>query len=172
MLIEKQAPARTTMRLQMNLNGRPVEIEIEPREMLLDVVRDRFGLTGAKRSCDLQVCGACTLLIDGNPISACCTLAYEAQCKRVETVEGLARHGRLHPIQQAFIDKGALQCGFCTSGMLLTAKALLAENPHPTVDEIKHALAGNLCRCTGYWNIIEAVEEAARRLAEENGGGQ
>lgn len=159
------------MQLRMRVNGGEVNLEIEPREMLLDVMRDRLGLTGAKRSCDLQVCGACTLLVDGIPVSACCTLAYEAAGKSVETVEGLARFGALHPIQQAFINKGALQCGFCTSGMLLSTKALLADNPHPSVDEIKHALAGNLCRCTGYWNIIEAVEAAAEMLADKIGGG-
>lgn len=158
--------AAPTMTLAMRVNGQPVTLEIEPRELLLDVVRDRLGLTGAKRSCDLQVCGACTLLVDGVPVSSCCTLAYEANGKRVETVEGLARHGDLHPIQQAFIEKTAVQCGFCTSGMLLATKALLAETPHPSPEQIKHALAGNLCRCTGYWNIIEAVEDAARRLAE------
>jgi carbon-monoxide dehydrogenase small subunit len=159
------APAPETLTLVMTVNGRAVSLEIEPREMLLDVVRDRLGLTGAKRSCDLQVCGACTLLVDGVPVSGCCTLAYEAQGKTVETVEGLVRYGDLHPIQEAFIEKAALQCGFCTAGMLLTTKALLAENPTPTADEIKHALAGNLCRCTGYWNIIEAVEDAARRMS-------
>ena len=163
--------ATKTITLRMTVNGRPDELEIEPREMLLDVVRDRLGLTGAKRSCDVQVCGACTLLIDGIPVSSCCTLAYEANGKSVETVEGLAFAGHLHPIQQAFIEKGGLQCGFCTSGMLLATKALLADNPHPTPEEIKHELAGNLCRCTGYWNIIEAVEEAARLLAVEAGGG-
>lgn len=166
-MIESPVVSMPTMTLTMTVNGRTVELEIEPREILLDVVRDRLGLTGAKRSCDLQVCGACTLLIDGHPVSACCTVAYEAHGKHVETVEGLAHGGALHPIQQAFIDKAALQCGFCTSGMVLTAKALLAENPRPTVEEIKRALAGNLCRCTGYWNVIEAVEEAARRMAEE-----
>ena len=167
-----EAPAkRNVIQLRMTVNGRPVELAIEPREILLDVVRDRLGLTGAKRSCDVQVCGACTLLVDGIPVSACCTLAYEANGKSVETVEGLAFAGHLHPIQQAFIDKGGLQCGFCTSGMLLATKALLADNPHPTREQIKHELAGNLCRCTGYWNIIEAVEEAARLLAEEREGG-
>lgn len=165
------AEAGATMTLAMRVNGQPVELEIEPREMLLDVVRDRLGLTGAKRSCDLQVCGACTLLVDGMPVSSCCTLAYEANGKPVETVEGLAFNGQLHPIQRAFIEKAALQCGFCTSGMLLATKALLAEHPHPTREEIEHELAGNLCRCTGYWNIIEAVEDAARRLAEGAGGG-
>jgi carbon-monoxide dehydrogenase small subunit len=171
MVAESPVMAKPTMQLRMTVNGRPVEVEIEPREMLLDVVRDRFGLTGTKRSCDLQVCGACTLLVDGIPVSSCCTLAYEANGKSVETVEGLAFHGELHPIQQAFIEKGALQCGFCTSGMMLATKALLAENPCPTPEQIKHALAGNLCRCTGYWNIIEAVEDAARRLTGESDGG-
>ncbi len=163
------APA-TTMMLEMTVNGREVAVEIEPREMLLDVIRDRLGLTGAKRSCDLQVCGACTVLVDGVPVSACCTLAYEAHGKQVETIEGLARYGELHPIQAAFIDKAALQCGFCTSGMVLATKALLAGNPNPDEDEIKHYLAGNLCRCTGYWNIIEAVQEAASRLSSSSGG--
>ena len=152
--------------IQLTVNGRPVELEIEPRELLLDVVRDRLGLTGAKRSCDLQVCGACTLLLDGEPVSACCTLAYEAHGRSIETIEGLATGAELHPIQAAFIDNGALQCGFCTAGMILATKALLAENPDPTDAEITHYLAGNLCRCTGYWNIISAVSDAARRLRE------
>jgi carbon-monoxide dehydrogenase small subunit len=155
-----------TTLLRMTVNGRPVELEIEPREMLLDVVRDRIGLTGAKRSCDLQVCGACTVLLDGEPVSACCTLAYEANGRAVETIEGLAHGSHLHPIQTAFIEGAALQCGFCTSGMILTTKALLAANPDPTEAEIRHALAGNLCRCTGYWNIVTAVQDAARRLRE------
>lgn len=163
-MVEAVTASKPTMTLEMTVNGQPVALEIEPREMLLDVVRDRLGLTGAKRSCDFQVCGACTLLMDGRPVSSCCTLAYEANGASVETVEGLARHGELHPIQQAFIEKAALQCGFCTSGMMLTVKALLADNPNPSHEEIKHELAGNICRCTGYWNIIEAVEDAARRL--------
>lgn len=155
-----------TTLVKFTVNGRPVELEIEPREMLLDVVRDRLGLTGAKRSCDLQVCGACTLLIDGEPVSACCTLAYEANGRAVQTIEGMAVGGELHPIQAAFIENAALQCGFCTSGMILATKALLAGNPDPSEAEIKHYLAGNLCRCTGYWNIVTAVEDAARRLRE------
>jgi carbon-monoxide dehydrogenase small subunit len=155
-----------TTLVKFTVNGRPVELEIEPREMLLDVIRDRLGLTGAKRSCDLQVCGACTLLLDGEPVSACCTLAYEANGRSIETIEGLAPGGQLHPIQAAFIENAALQCGFCTSGMILATKALLAENPSPSQEEIKHYLAGKLCRCTGYWNIVAAVEDAARRLRE------
>jgi aerobic carbon-monoxide dehydrogenase small subunit len=151
------------------VNGRPVALDVEPRAILLDVLRDRLGLTGAKRSCDVQVCGACTVLLDGAPVSSCCTLAYEADGRTVETIEGLAGSDELHPIQQAFVDKAAIQCGFCTSGFVLTTKALLAENPRPTRTEIEDFLGGNLCRCTGYWNILDAVEEAARRLANSNG---
>ncbi|HEY7035410.1 MAG TPA: (2Fe-2S)-binding protein [Thermomicrobiales bacterium] len=153
--------------LRLTVNDRPVEAEVEPRTILLDFLRDRLGLTGAKRSCDLQVCGACTVLVDGTPVSSCCTLAYEANGKAVETIEGLARYGELHPIQEAFVRSAALQCGFCTPGMILASKALLAENPHPSREEIKAYLSGNLCRCTGYWNIIEAVEMAARLMAGE-----
>jgi aerobic-type carbon monoxide dehydrogenase small subunit (CoxS/CutS family) len=157
------------MTLRLTVNDRPVEAEVEARTMLLDFLRDQLGLTGAKRSCDLQVCGACTVLVDGAPVSSCCTLAYEVNGRAVETIEGLACFGTLHPIQDAFIRADALQCGFCTPGMILTTKALLAENPHPTRDEIKAYLSGNLCRCTGYWNIIEAVELAARLMDGEDG---
>jgi aerobic carbon-monoxide dehydrogenase small subunit len=147
------------------INGRPIALQIEPRAILLDVIRDHLDLTGAKRSCDTQVCGACTVLLDGEPISACCTLAYEADGRTVETIEGLATPEGLHPIQQAFVDNVAIQCGFCTPGFVLTTKALLAENPHPTRSEIESFLGGNLCRCTGYWNILEAVADAAERMA-------
>jgi carbon-monoxide dehydrogenase small subunit len=153
------------MTLAMRVNGRPVTLEVEPRDILLDVIRDRLGLTGAKRSCDTQVCGACTVLLDGRPVSACCTLAYEADGRAVETIEGLAGLDGLHPIQQAFVDRIAIQCGFCTPGFVLMTKALLAENPSPTREEIEHYLGGNLCRCTGYWNILAAVEDAVARLA-------
>lgn len=159
---------RPRLPITLTVNGRPVEAVIEPREMLLDVLRERLGLTGAKRSCDVQVCGVCTVLLDGLPVSACCTLAYEARGREVLTIEGLACDGRLHPLQEAFIDCTALQCGFCTSGMILTAKSLLDETPHPNREQIRAALQGNLCRCTGYWNIIEAVEQAAQ--AEVQGG--
>jgi carbon-monoxide dehydrogenase small subunit len=157
------------MTLRLTVNDRPVEADVEARTMLLDFLRGQLGLTGAKRSCDLQVCGACTVLVDGVPVSSCCTLAYEVNGKSVETIEGMACYGELHPIQDAFIRAVALQCGFCTPGMILTTKALLTENPHPTRDEIKAYLSGNLCRCTGYWNIIEAVELAARLMGGENG---
>jgi carbon-monoxide dehydrogenase small subunit len=160
------AEPRPTISIRLTVNDRTVEAEIEPRTLLLDFLRGHLGLTGAKRSCDLQVCGACTVLVNGVPASSCCTLAYEANGKDVETIEGLARYGELHPIQDAFIRADAVQCGFCTSGMILTTKALLTEHPHPTRDEITAYLSGNLCRCTGYQTIIAAVEEAARLLAE------
>lgn len=162
-------PPETTMLLETILNRQPLSIEIEPRTMLLDLLRDRLGLTGTKRSCDAQVCGACTVLLDGLPVSSCCTLAYETAGRSIETIEGLSTEGKLHPIQQAFVDSAAIQCGFCTPGFVLTTKSLLAQNPRPTRSEIEHYLGGNLCRCTGYWNIITAVEDAARRLEAEAG---
>jgi carbon-monoxide dehydrogenase small subunit len=155
--------------LKMTVNGRPVALTVEPRAILLDVLRDRLGLTGAKRSCDAQVCGACTVLVDGVPTSSCCTLAYEANGRSVETIEGLGGKGGLHPIQQAYVNRAAIQCGFCTPGFVLATKALLAETPSPTRVEIEHYLNGHFCRCTGYWNILEAVEDAAERMAATNG---
>lgn len=153
--------------LRTVINGRDVELEIESRELLIDLLRDRLELTGTKRSCDSQVCGACTVLLDGQPVSSCCTLAYEANGKSVQTIEGLAQDGMLDPIQAAFVENAGIQCGFCTPGFVLTTKAMLAENPRPTRDEIKSYLGGNLCRCTGYWNILDAAEDAARRLADD-----
>ncbi|CAN5521347.1 glyceraldehyde dehydrogenase subunit gamma [soil metagenome] len=152
--------------ISTTVNGKPVERTIEPRTILLDFLRDDLGLTGAKRSCDLQVCGACTVLVDGVPVSSCCTLAFEADGKSLTTIEGLARGGSLDPVQQAFVDTGAVQCGYCTAGMILSAKALLAENPAPNREEIEAHLGGNLCRCTGYWRILEAVELASVRSKE------
>ncbi len=156
------------MVLATTVNGRSISLQIEPRAMLLDVLRDRLELTGTKRSCDTQVCGACTVLVDGAPVSSCCTLAYEIGGRTVETIEGLATSDGLHPIQQAFVDNGAIQCGFCTPGFVLTTKALLAENPRPTRSEIEAYLGGNLCRCTGYWNILDAVEAAAENNPHPN----
>lgn len=161
----------TVMLLRTTINGREIQLEIEPREMLIDLLRDRLNLTGTKRSCDSQVCGACTVLLDGRPVSSCCTLAYEADGKAVQTIEGVATDRQLDPIQAAFVENAAIQCGFCTPGFVLTTKAMLAENPHPTRDEIKHYLGGNLCRCTGYWNILDAAEDAARRLAGDREDG-
>ena len=157
--------AGETITLTSTVNGQQVTLAVEPRTILLDLLRDRLGLTGAKRSCDSQVCGACTVLLNGAPVSACSTLACEAAGGTIETIEGLAGPGGLHPIQQAFVDRAAIQCGFCTPGFVLTTKALLAENARPTRAEIAHFLGGNLCRCTGYWNILAAVEDAAERLA-------
>jgi len=155
-----------TVPVSFSLNGKLQELDVEPHELLLDVIRDRLGLTGAKRSCDVQVCGACTLLVDGRPVSACTTLAFEVRDKSVMTIEGLAENGKLHPLQQAFIEHGGFQCGFCTPGMILAAKALLDGNPHPTEEELKHFMHGNICRCTGYKKIIESIMAAAANMSE------
>ena len=155
-----------TIGVSFTLNGRLQDIDVEPNELLLDVVRERLGLTGVKRSCDVQVCGACTLLVDGRPVSACTTLAFEVRGRSVLTIEGLAEDGKLHPLQDAFIEHGGFQCGFCTPGMILAAKALLDENPNPTEDELKHFMHGNICRCTGYKKIIESIMAAAKLLRE------
>ena len=153
-----------TIPVSFTLNGRLQEIDVDPNELLLDILRDRLGLTGSKRSCDVQVCGACTLLVDGRPVSACTTLAFEVRGRSVMTIEGLADDGKLHPLQQAFIEHGGFQCGFCTPGMLLASKALLDENPNPTEAELKHFMHGNICRCTGYKKIIESIMAAAKAL--------
>ncbi|MFQ5542058.1 MAG: (2Fe-2S)-binding protein [Candidatus Binatia bacterium] len=150
--------------VNLTVNGTPHEIDVEPHELLLDVVRNRLGLTGAKRSCDVQVCGACTLLLDGRPISSCTLLALEARGREILTIEGLAQDGKLHPLQQAFIEFGGFQCGFCTPGMILTAKTLLDENASPTEEEIIQFMQGNICRCTGYKKIVESIMEAAKRM--------
>jgi len=150
------------------VNGEAYEVIIEPHVLLIDVLRDKLGLTGTKYACGAGDCGACTVLIDGKPSFSCLTLAVTAKGKSILTIEGLAEGNELHPIQQAFVDKGAIQCGFCTPGMILSAKALLDENPEPTREEIESALAGNLCRCTGYVKILDAVESAAAGL--RNGG--
>jgi aerobic-type carbon monoxide dehydrogenase small subunit (CoxS/CutS family) len=149
------------LRIALAVNGSRRDLTIEPRETLADVLRDRLGLTGTKVSCDAQVCGACTVLVDDLAVSACTYLAADADGRAVRTVEGLAEEGRLSPLQQAFIDKAAFQCGFCTSGMLMAATALLEEDPLPTRDSVVHGLEGNLCRCTGYASIIDAVLAAA-----------
>src|SRR5258705_158290 len=142
-------------------NGRACGLEVAPPALLLDVLRDVLDLKGAKRSCDTQVCGACTILIDGMAVSACTYLAVEADGRAVLTVEGLAEGERLHPLQRAFLDAGAVQCGFCTSGMLLTARAMLAETPAPSREDVLHYLRGSLCRCTGYRKIVEAIMAVA-----------
>jgi len=143
--------------LAFRVNGRAVELDAPAHALLLDVLRDRLGLKGAKRSCDVQVCGACTVLVDGAPVSACTYLAVEVDGREVSTVEGLADGDHLDPLQEAFIARGAVQCGFCTAGMLMAATALLAEDPTPTPERVIHYLRGNLCRCTGYRKVIEAI---------------
>ena len=149
-----------TINCQLNRVNRTLEVEAST--FLLDLVRD-LGLTGAKPSCELEVCGACTLLLDGLPVSACTTLAVEADGKSIETIEGLVRDGELHPLQEAFLEHFAFQCGFCTPGMIMSAKALLEDNPSPTRGEVVHWMEGNICRCTGYESIIDAVMAAAEQ---------
>ena len=155
-----------TVALTFEANGRAHALEVEPRELLADVLRRRLGLTGLKVSCDVQVCGACTVLVDGLAVSACTYLAVDADGRAVTTIEGLAANGELTAIQQAFIDKAAFQCGFCTPGMVMAATALLAENPSPSREEVTAAIDGNLCRCTGYVPIVDAVLAAAQGSGE------
>ena len=150
------------------VNGLEYETIIEPHMLLIDVLRDKMGLTGTKYSCGAGDCGACTVLIEGKPVFSCLTLAVTAKGKNIVTIEGVGAGNELHPIQQAFVDCGAIQCGFCTPGTVLSAKALLDEEPEPTRDEIRTFLAGNLCRCTGYVKIVDAVESAAATM--RNGG--
>jgi aerobic carbon-monoxide dehydrogenase small subunit len=144
------------------INDETHEILVEPNELLVDVLRDRLDLTGTKVGCGTGDCGACTVIVDGKPVNSCLMLAVEANGKEILTIEGLAKNGKLHPLQQAFIDEGAIQCGFCTPGMVLSAKALLDRNPHPTEEEIRMEIAGNICRCTGYAKIIDAIWAASR----------
>ncbi len=150
-----------------SINGRSYEEIITPEVTLSELLRERLGLTGAKNACGVGQCGTCTVLVDGVPTLACSTLAIAVRDKEILTIEGLASGARLHPLQKAFIDHHAIQCGFCTPGMIMMGKALLAENPSPTREEVKEALGGNLCRCTGYVKIIDAVMAAARTTREE-----
>jgi carbon-monoxide dehydrogenase small subunit len=144
------------------INGDTYELEIEPKQTLLEVLREDIGLTGTKEVCDLGTCGACTVLLDNKPILSCLTLAVACKAKEITTIEGLRKGEALHPLQAAFIQKGAIQCGMCTPGMILSAKALLDENPQPTELEVRRAIAGNLCRCTGYVKIVDAILAASR----------
>jgi aerobic carbon-monoxide dehydrogenase small subunit len=155
--------------LTMTVNGNEIDVAVTPNTTLLEVLRDDLGYTGVKEGCSEGVCGACTVLMNGAPIRSCLTLAIEAEGASVTTIEGLASRGQLHPVQQAFVDQGAVQCGFCTPGMILSSKALLDRSPHPTDEEIKTALAGNFCRCTGYKKILDAVRSVATLRAEETG---
>ena len=155
--------------LKLHVNGETLEILSEPHKTLLEVLREDLGLTGTKRACDLGTCGACTVLINGKPHLSCLTLAADAQGKEILTIEGLSQDGELHPLQKAFVVQGAIQCGFCTPGMILTAKAFLEEHPHPSEEEVKKAISGNLCRCTGYVKIVEAILSVARGVKEVSG---
>jgi len=163
--VSRAAEHGDTYALACTVNGASIRVDVPNHRTLLDFLRNDLGLIGAKRGCDVQVCGACTVLIDGLPVSACSVLALEAHGRTVETCEGLAQGGRLHPIQQAFVDCGALQCGFCTPGMVITVRALLAECPTPSDAQIVEYMSGNLCRCTGYMKIVEAIHVAARVMA-------
>jgi carbon-monoxide dehydrogenase small subunit len=158
--------AGQTAEVPVTLNGEKRVFHVPPHELLLDMIRDRAGLTGTKRSCDVQVCGACTVLLDGRPVSACTTLAVEARGRTLQTIEGVAEGERLHPIQEAFIEHGGIQCGFCTPGMILASLSLLKEIPRPSAEQVKHYMRGNICRCTGYKRILEAILAAAETMAK------
>jgi aerobic carbon-monoxide dehydrogenase small subunit len=143
--------------IELQINGDTYELLVAPNHTLLEVLREQLGLMGTKRGCDLGACGACTVLVDGEAVLSCLLLALDAAGKEIVTIEGISQTGALHPLQQAFVDQGALQCGFCTPGMILTAQAILQEDPRPTEETIKKKMAGNLCRCTGYKKVVEAV---------------
>ena len=153
--------------MELSVNGEPAPVSFSSYKTLLEVLREDLDLTGTKHGCELGECGACTVVIDGEPVLSCLVLALECEGKRIETIEGVARGAELHPLQAAFTDFGGSQCGYCTPGVIMTAKALLDRNPAPTAQEIKEATAGNLCRCTGYNQIVEAVESAAAELRKE-----
>ena len=153
--------------MEFTVNGESAPVSFAPYKTLLEVLREDLNLTGTKHGCELGECGACTVLLDGEPVLSCLALALECSGRRIETIEGLARGSELHPLQAAFADFGGSQCGYCTPGVIMTAKALLDRNPDATKDQIKEATAGNLCRCTGYLQIAEAIEGAAAVLREE-----
>jgi len=154
------------MEIRFVLNGENVRVEVPAHWTLLRLLREKLGLTGTKEGCGIGECGTCTVLLEGVPVNSCLVMAPKVEGKKVETVEGLGTRDSLHPLQKSFIDHGAVQCGFCTPGILMSSKALLDRNPRPTKEEIKDAIAGHLCRCTGYHQIIQAVEEASQSLKE------
>jgi len=149
--------------ITLKINGEVHNVAVEPNQTLLDVLREELALTGSKKGCDSGVCGACTVIIDGKPVLGCMTLAVRCQDREILTIEGLSQNGRLHPLQQAAIDHNAVQCGFCAPGWILTAKALLESTPRPTREDIRRGIAGNICRCTGYKKIEEAIMAAAEK---------
>ena len=153
--------------VNITINGKEYNSKVEPRLLLVHFIRDVAGLTGTHVGCDTSNCGACTVVLDGKAVKSCTVLAVQAHNRRVTTVEGLAKNGKMHPVQEAFVDKHGMQCGYCTSGMLMTSFWLLQKNRNPTEKEIREALSGNLCRCTGYENIIKAVKEAAKEISAE-----
>jgi carbon-monoxide dehydrogenase small subunit len=157
--------------IQLEINGMGYDLLVSPNETLAQLLRGpQLNLTGTKQGCEIGDCGACTVLLNGKPVNSCLVLAIQADGGKVITVEGLARDGKLHPIQEAFVNNGAIQCGFCSPGMMLSAKALLDRNPSPTRQEIREAISGNLCRCTGYYKIVNAIEIAAEDLKKEEAG--
>jgi carbon-monoxide dehydrogenase small subunit len=156
----------TTNEITVTVNGAEHSLEVEPRLLLVHLLREKLGLTGTHVGCDTTNCGACTVLVDGVPIKSCTQFAVQVNGKAVQTVEGLAQGGQLHPIQEGFREEHGLQCGFCTPGMMLVSSALLQENPNPTEEEIRWAISGNICRCTGYQNIVKAVQWAANKMEE------
>jgi len=149
--------------VEITVNGRPLKAEVEAGETLLDVLREKLGVRDVKNGCEQGDCGACTVLLDGKAVNSCLTLAVQADGREVTTLTGLGTPERPHPLQESFVEHGAIQCGFCTPGMVLAAKALLDENPNPTRAEIREGISGNLCRCTGYTKIVDAIEEVAKR---------
>ena len=151
-----------TVPVRLQVNGVEHQLDVEPRLLLVHALRDRLGLTGTHVGCDTSNCGACTIHLDGRAVKSCTVLAVQADGAQITTIEGMASDGELHPIQEAFWNDHGLQCGYCTPGMIMAAAGLLAENPNPTEDEVRHALEGNLCRCTGYHNIVKAVLDAAK----------
>ena len=155
---------RPNVHLRLRVNGEEVEVSFAPYKTLLEVLREDLGLTGTKHGCELGECGTCAVLVDGEPLLSCLTLAIECEGRSVETIEGLARGTELHPLQAAFADHGGSQCGYCTPGVIMTAKALLDREPNPSRERIKEATAGNLCRCTGYNQIVESIEHAAKEM--------
>ena len=168
-MITLPTESQKTAHIRLTLNGEETDVSFAPYKTLLEVLREDLGHTGTKHGCELGECGACAVLLDGKPVLSCLLLALECDKKNILTVEGFGTDGKLHPLQEAFADLGAAQCGYCTPAILVTAKALLDQNPRPSRDEIREALSGNLCRCTGYAPIVRAAIEAAAELADQSG---